>query len=156
MIIDTIVHNKIVNVKKTRIVKVKRNKETKLLEELACKESIIKSLMIYLDVIGHDSKAIIKRLTQEIKKDKKHRAPADEFYKSRAWIKLRYDTLVKFNGRCQCCGATKSDGVNIQVDHIKPKSKFPHLALDPENVQVLCKDCNVGKFNTDFTDWRDV
>jgi 5-methylcytosine-specific restriction endonuclease McrA len=44
----------------------------------------------------------------------------------------------------------------MHVDHIKPRSLFPLLAADPENLQVLCEDCNVGKSNVDTTDWRPV
>ena len=33
----------------------------------------------------------------------------------------------------------------LQADHIKPKSRFPHLALDPANIQVLCWPCNRTK-----------
>jgi 5-methylcytosine-specific restriction endonuclease McrA len=43
---------------------------------------------------------------------------------------------------------------NIVVDHIKPRSRFPELALDPENVQVLCDSCNRGKSCDDYTDFR--
>ncbi len=76
-----------------------------------------------------------------------------DFYASLAWKKLRYATLVRFGARCQCCGASGKD-VKIQVDHIKPVSKFWKLRLNPTNVQVLCGDCNWGKLNLDQTDWR--
>jgi X-X-X-Leu-X-X-Gly heptad repeat protein len=42
----------------------------------------------------------------------------------------------------------------LHVDHIKPRSLYPARALDPENLQVLCRDCNLGKSNKDATDWR--
>ena len=75
------------------------------------------------------------------------------FYQSLAWKKLRYATLRRYGGRCQCCG---EDGTSspLRVDHIKPLSKFWELRLDPENVQVLCNDCNWGKLDLDSTDWR--
>lgn len=73
------------------------------------------------------------------------------FFESREWLELRYQTLKRYGRRCMCCGET--EGV-IQVDHIKPRSKYPELALDPENVQVLCQACNTGKSNKDETDWR--
>lgn len=53
-----------------------------------------------------------------------------------------------------CCGANPSDGVKMHVDHIKPRSKFPELALVLDNLQILCEDCNLGKSNKDETDWR--
>ena len=43
----------------------------------------------------------------------------------------------------------------MHVDHIKPKSTHPHLALVKSNMQVLCEDCNMGKSNRDATDFRD-
>lgn len=77
------------------------------------------------------------------------------FYNSREWRELRYRVLTKSDGRCQCCGAKAIDGGRLHVDHIKPRSKFPELALEESNLQVLCEDCNLGKSNIDQTDWRD-
>ena len=31
---------------------------------------------------------------------------------------------------------------------------FPQLALDVDNLQILCHECNHGKGNWDMTDWR--
>lgn len=76
------------------------------------------------------------------------------FFESPAWRVLRYRVLVEHGGRCQCCGRSAVDGVAIHVDHIKPRSKFPELALEQTNLQVLCEDCNLGKSNKDDTDWR--
>ena len=89
--------------------------------------------------------ATIAKLTKWAKHD---------FYDSQAWQSLRYQALSRANGCCELCGQSKSDGVIIQVDHIKPRSKFPHLELDLNNLQVLCKPCNLGKSNKDSTDWR--
>ena len=33
----------------------------------------------------------------------------------------------------------------IHVDHIKPRSKYPKLALDQSNLQPLCETCNLKK-----------
>ena len=72
------------------------------------------------------------------------------FYKSWEWKKARFETLKKYGSKCMCCGAVE----RIVVDHIKPRSKFPHLELDLNNLQVLCNDCNMGKSNDDTTDFR--
>lgn len=74
-----------------------------------------------------------------------------EFYSSDAWLDLRYRVIKKHGRRCMACGEKNSQ---IHVDHIKPKSKFPELALIFSNLQVLCRDCNKGKSNRDSTDWR--
>lgn len=50
------------------------------------------------------------------------------------------------------CGAVD---VEIHVDHIKPRSKFPYLSLTFENLQVLCKDCNFDKSNLHEEDYRE-
>jgi 5-methylcytosine-specific restriction endonuclease McrA len=82
------------------------------------------------------------------------------FYKSWAWRTLRAKILKRFGARCMCCGATPDhfdmDGspVKICVDHIKPVSLHWKLRLDPENLQVLCDECNQGKGAWDQTDYR--
>jgi 5-methylcytosine-specific restriction endonuclease McrA len=79
---------------------------------------------------------------------------SDAFLSTYAWRKLRMEALKKYGSRCQCCGATPADGAVMNVDHIKPRKKWPSLALDLNNLQVLCHDCNHGKGNWDKTDWR--
>jgi 5-methylcytosine-specific restriction endonuclease McrA len=77
------------------------------------------------------------------------------FYKTDHWLRLRYEAILRHGASCQCCGQRRSPRNPLQVDHIKPRSLFPWLALDPDNLQVLCRDCNLGKSNVDCTDWRD-
>lgn len=78
------------------------------------------------------------------------------FYESRAWKILRYQAFEKYGNRCQCCGATPDDDVQLHADHVKPRSTNPELALDLNNIQILCVDCNVGKLNQFDTDWRNL
>ena len=66
----------------------------------------------------------------------------DEFYRSQAWRQLRYEVLRIRGAVCELCG---SEQTPLHVDHIKPRSKYPQLALDKSNLQVLCADCNIGK-----------
>lgn len=80
----------------------------------------------------------------------------DDFYNSREWLALRYRALeahFKIYGHfCLCC---HNKFTPLHVDHIKPKSKYPELALDPDNIQVLCGFCNIGKSNKSETDFRE-
>lgn len=78
----------------------------------------------------------------------------DEFLSTYEWRKVRMVALKKYGARCQCCGATPATGAVMHVDHIKPRKLFPALALDVDNLQVLCHECNHGKGNWDQTDWR--
>lgn len=82
--------------------------------------------------------------------------PDSEFYTSPAWRKVRYEALQASDGKCQLCGRGKHDGIILHVDHVQPRSRFPKLALELSNLQVLCEDCNMGKSNRSSDDWRQV
>lgn len=75
------------------------------------------------------------------------------FYKSREWRSLRYQVLRERGRRCECCGQTPTDGREVHVDHIIPRSKDSSLELSKDNLQILCADCNMGKSNTDQIRW---
>lgn len=79
---------------------------------------------------------------------------SDAFFESRPWLELRYRVLKSSKGCCSCCGTRGDAGNPLQVDHIRPRSKYPDLALRADNCQVLCRNCNMGKSNKDSTDWR--
>lgn len=109
------------------------------------------------------SKKDMQKLLVKAKREKakeyrlqKYKQPASRsgFYDTDEWKSIRYKVLVKYGATCQCCGATRADGVKIHVDHIKPRSKHPELELSFENLQVLCEPCNMGKRARDQTDWR--
>ena len=66
------------------------------------------------------------------------------------WENLRKEAFEKYGRRCHCCGATKK----LTIDNIKPKSKYPELVFDIDNLQVLCWPCNKAKSNLHTTDYR--
>ncbi len=75
------------------------------------------------------------------------------FYDRPEWKELRYRVLRKYGFACQACGQKGTPTRPVHVDHVKPKAIYPELALTPENLQVLCADCNLGKsahFEDDF------
>ncbi len=78
-----------------------------------------------------------------------------DFYDSREWREVRFKVLRKYGYQCMACGR-KPPEVVIHVDHIKPRSKYPKLELDFENLQLLCADCNIGKNNYSEDDLRPV
>ncbi|MDX9707335.1 MAG: HNH endonuclease [Azospira sp.] len=77
-----------------------------------------------------------------------------DFLATFEWRRVRMMALKKYGPRCMCCGATPEHGAVMNVDHIKPRRMFPQLALDIDNLQILCGECNHGKGNWDMTDWR--
>ena len=76
-----------------------------------------------------------------------------KFYSSQAWRKLRYEVLRDCGRKCIACGRTPPDVV-LHVDHVKPRSLYPELALDRGNLVVMCADCNIGKSNKCEHDFR--
>lgn len=75
------------------------------------------------------------------------------FYSSNEWIALRYEALKQFGNRCMCCGRYAKE-VPLHVDHILPRSLYPKRALDINNLQILCVDCNMAKSNGDASNWK--
>lgn len=86
----------------------------------------------------------------------KHELPVQKgkaqtnFYRTKAWRELRLSVLLTSDARCKICGITSEKGAILHVDHIKPRSLYPELALEKGNLQVLCEDCNIAKSNNDY------
>lgn len=99
-------------------------------------------------------KAAKKKKTAVRYKDEYSFIISSDFLKTQEWKVLRYQALVKHGKKCQCCGRQPKDGAVMNVDHIKPRLKYPELALSIDNLQVLCDWCNHGKGNKDQTDHR--
>lgn len=85
------------------------------------------------------------------------------FYERPEWKELRYQALNKYGRRCMSCGDSEERAVKeqrvapvLQVDHIKPRSIYPELALVLANLQVLCRPCNQGKSNKHADDLRPI
>lgn len=76
------------------------------------------------------------------------------FYSSREWRELRQAILEKNHYECLWCKEngyiTTQENATLEVDHIKELEKYPELALDEDNLRVLCRDCHNkrhGRFN---------
>ena len=55
-----------------------------------------------------------------------------------------------YDYKCMHCGET---GPRVQLDHIFPQSIWDARSWDPDNVQLLCADCNAIK-GTSVVDYR--
>lgn len=98
--------------------------------------------------------SVVKKMPAKKPKRSNVYVSSDAFLSSYQWRKLRMEALIKYGRRCMCCGATPSTGAVMNVDHIKPRKRYPELALEINNLQILCHDCNHGKGNWNETDWR--
>lgn len=56
---------------------------------------------------------------------------------------LRFEILKRDGFRCTYCGAGRTQGAVLQVDHVKPKAAGG--SDDPSNLTTACDDCNAGK-----------
>lgn len=64
--------------------------------------------------------------------------------------RLRIAVFRKYGRKCLMCGSSKK----VQVDHIKPVSRFPELAKCMDNLQPLCARCNNWKSDKFLIDCR--
>lgn len=85
----------------------------------------------------------------------------DQWRDSNDWKQWRAQQLEQQNWRCVCCSQQMRFGrithlpnggftLELQhptVDHILPKSFFPELALDKQNLVMVCWSCNKRKSN---------
>lgn len=65
--------------------------------------------------------------------------------KSERWKKFRRMIIQRDNGVCQRCLAKRNIlvGDNLEVHHIKPRTKYPTLVFEESNVITICKTCNL-------------
>ena len=102
-----------------------------------------------------------RRTNRQLRRQERLKAPfirpvlTADFYDSPEWRNLRYRVLRKYGFKCMACGA-RPGVYPLHVDHIKPRSKYPDLELDENNLQVLCRDCNLGKSNHFDDDLRNI
>lgn len=98
---------------------------------------LVQEILIVTRCAGIDIQSVKPVVPRGFSRATTHRT----FEKSAEWLEMRERALTKYGKVCKQCGAV--DG--LQVDHIKPKSRHPHLALEIDNLQVLCWPCNRTK-----------
>jgi 5-methylcytosine-specific restriction endonuclease McrA len=127
----------------------KKSKKTKNSEK--------NKLFFYFCKINKQEKISKKEFTvlelKQIKKLSKKKIIVDKncFYLSEKWILLKRKVHSLYKCGCMKCGKSNTE---THIDHILPRSKFPLFEYDINNLQILCKKCNIEKSNKDFTDYR--
>ena len=116
---------------------------------LSAKRELCHKVIVPASFNAQDRKQLFEKAAGCLYENKEE----DDFYRSQAWRDLRYRALDKHGRRCQKCGATQAEA-SLHVDHIKPRSKYPELELEFDNLQVLCQQCNMGKSNKYEDDYR--
>lgn len=67
----------------------------------------------------------------------------------RRWKRQQYNLQAGCCMSCQQPIPLKGS----HIDHIKPLSRYPNLAIAPDNLRILCVDCNLSKGKKDVADW---
>jgi len=73
------------------------------------------------------------------------------FYNSEKWARLKVAVKSIYSNVCMNC---RDYDCETHCDHIKPRSIYPELSLDIKNIQILCRECNLKKSNTNENDFR--
>jgi hypothetical protein len=130
------------------------------------KASLEKDFKRFMDKVGKGKEPLfqLKSKTKKTKAAKKPttvvekriaKAPSvytgSNFYESKEWLILRYKLFKKYEARCMRCSIEDAE---LHADHIKPRSKYPELELEFDNLQILCRKCNKLKSNKDEIDYR--
>lgn len=86
----------------------------------------------------------IKKIADELRAK---RDPREQFNRwkqtleGRQWKKTQY---TKQEGECGICHHPMPLK-GSHIDHIKPISTYPELSLEPDNMRLLCPECNTQK-----------
>ena len=88
---------------------------------------------------------VLARRAELARQRKRQIEEKEAFYASPEWKLLR-DEVIKEQGRiCRLCRTAIDSDADVTVDHVRPRSKHPELALSKGNLQVLCRPCNSSK-----------
>lgn len=102
-----------------------------------------------------EKKTQVKIKTVKIKKSppKKSFKAVENFYQSQRWIDTKKVVYSLYDFKCMKCGTKDKE---MHVDHICPVSKHQTLKWSINNLQLLCKDCNIEKSNVNEIDYRTI
>ena len=97
-----------------------------------------------------DREAQIKNQVAELARQREeHQLTRERFYSDSRWIALRKQVIREEGTKCAECRIQIRNTQDITVDHVRPRSKYPELALERSNLQVLCRSCNSAKGASD-------
>ena len=106
--------------------------------------------LVFTIFVLYKRRAAIETETIQLAEERKKRLDeAKQFYSSPEWQQVRSEVIKEKGQVCSECGVYYEDSYHITVDHIRPRSKYPELALELSNLRVLCRRCNSSKGDKD-------
>ena len=112
---------------------------------MASFEQIVRELLRVSKRVDHSLHQLQERAAQI----QQQYAPRNEFERwkqtlgGRRWKQQQYERQQRRCMNCQQSISLKGS----HIDHIKPLSRHPSLAIAPDNLQILCAECNTRKGN---------
>jgi len=83
---------------------------------------------------------------------------ARRFYCSKAWIRCRQGYAKSVGGLCERCLSKGIYTPGVEVHHkvkLTPRNvRNPDVALNWDNLELLCKDCHMEEHHTNQHRWR--
>jgi len=110
---------------------------------------LIPAVIVFMFFMNIREKRVKSRTNQLALERKERLNETRQFYSSPEWNLIRKQ-VIKAKGRvCSECGKPITNSSDVTVDHIRSRSKYPELALDKQNLRVLCRSCNSSKGDRD-------
>jgi len=110
---------------------------------------IILALVLTVFIL-YIQRALVKADTIQLAEERKNRLDeTKQFYSSPEWSLIRKQIIDEKGRVCSECGKRIRKSNDVTVDHILPRSKYPSLALEKNNLCVLCRSCNSRKSDRD-------
>lgn len=101
---------------------------------------------------------IFKRCTRWAGRIMHDRSWAKQFYVSSAWIRCRTAYAKSVGGLCERCLERGVYTPGTEVHHkikLTPKNvRDPSVALNWDNLELLCKDCHMEEHNVSRRRWK--
>lgn len=115
---------------------------------LRSKSQLSESLLNVTEFTEQDATAFFTRATGVDARDYYFRTN-DDLLNDPEWQTLRKEIFRTYPNQCFKCDSVEK----LQVDHVKPRSKYPELTYDFSNLQILCERCNRSKSSSDDPAW---
>jgi 5-methylcytosine-specific restriction endonuclease McrA len=134
-----------------------RQMKLHLVQSQLLSKRLVKNIQAYLGVYEtKDVKLLINLLIQKYAAENNIVLNVDNAKKvkiNNTFIRLNKVVLFSaYEKKCMKCGSID----NIEVDHIYPISVYPEKQNDINNLQLLCKTCNLKKSNKFIVDYRPI
>lgn len=107
-------------------------------------------LMLFFILLMPRYRRVTQHIDYLIEKRKRDYDDRVKFYSSPEWKKIRKQIIKSSDSICSNCGKNITKSSDITIDHIKPRSKYPHLSYDLNNLTILCRECNSRKGNREY------